>query len=155
MGERETKESLSPAWLFFFFYPEAACVWVFPPMHITHRCRTGPRLIKGFSALPAEVPGGYLLGCFTSHCPGRGFETCPLIKERASPLSFVPSLLDYTALLEPCWLQVRATMKLHRFHFYGKGKVAARGRRASLPVWYHVYLQTRRNSGVHLFMRKP
>lgn len=72
-------------------------------MHIRHRCRNGPRLIKGLSAFPAEVPMGYLFGCFTSHCLEQGFETCPLINEhpiRARPLSFVLSLLDCTALLE-------------------------------------------------------
>lgn len=75
----------------------------FLPMHIRHRCRNGPRLIKEFSAFPAEVPTGYLLRCFTSHCLGQGFETCPLINEhpiRARPPSFVPSLSDCTALLE-------------------------------------------------------
>lgn len=39
-------------------------------MHIRHRCRNGPRLIKRFFAFPAEVPTGYLLRCFHEPLPG-------------------------------------------------------------------------------------
>lgn len=102
MANMKHKGSLLPVF-FFFFTIQRLLASGFLPMHIRHRCRNGSRLIKEFSAFPAEVPTGYLLGCFTSHCLGQGFETCPLINEhpiRARPPSFVPSLLDCMALLE-------------------------------------------------------
>lgn len=70
--------------LFFFYYPAAACIWAFTHA-IRHRCGNGPRLIRGLSAFPAEVPTGYLRRCFTSHCLRQGFETCPLINEHPNP----------------------------------------------------------------------
>ena len=125
----------------------------FFPMHIRHRCRNGPRLIKEISAFPAEVPTGHLFGCFTSHCLGQGFETCPLINEhpiQARPPSFVPFSLRLYGFIRSragwgrerhCkekrgFLGNESQRELELLLFLRKG--SGRSRMVSILLWWYI-----------------
>lgn len=75
----------------FFYYLEAACIWF---MHIRHRCRNSPGLIKGFSALPAVIPTGLSAAMLHELLPGARIWNVPTDKWTPhlswSPPSFFP-----------------------------------------------------------------
>lgn len=91
------KSNFSPLYLV------TACVWVFYPCILGTGAGMAQGSSKRFLLFQQKSLWAISFGCFTSHCLGQGFETCPLINEhpiQARPPSFVPSLLDCMALLE-------------------------------------------------------
>lgn len=136
----------------FFCYPEAACIWF---MHIRHRCRNSPRLIRGFSAFPAVVPAGYLLQCFTSHYLGQEFwnaapvqwtphsEPAPSVLCSFSFCSYgvIRSCAGWKLGPQKGFRAMKATFKVAFYFIFMEWKSKGRGRKVSILVSLEVCFQ--------------